>query len=52
MSLIDALIVGIVLCLMEARNCSKRAQIWDAIAEVEARKQSIKGQPHILGGRE
>ena len=49
MTLFDGLIIAAVLCIMEARNCSKRAQLWDAIAEVEARKQSVAGKPHILG---
>ena len=48
MTIPEALIIAAALCLIEARNCSKRAKIWDAIAELESRKQSIDGEPHIL----
>jgi hypothetical protein len=48
MSIFEAFIIAAVLCIMEARNCSKRAKLWDAIAELEARKQSLPNQPHIL----
>jgi len=48
MTILDVLIMAAVLCLMEVRNCLKRAKIWDAIAEVESRKQSLPGKPHIL----
>ena len=48
MTIIEALIIAAVLCILEARNCSKRAKLWDALAELENRKQSVKGEPHIL----
>lgn len=48
MTIIDTIIIAAVFCLMEARNCSKRAKLWDAIAELEDRKQSRAGEPHIL----
>lgn len=38
MTLFDILMVAAVLCAMEARNCSKRAKIWDALADIEDRK--------------
>lgn len=49
MSLLDMLALSVIFCLMEARSCYKRGKIWDAISEVEARKQSLPGKPHILG---
>jgi len=38
MTIIDALIIAAVLCLMESRACAKRAKIWDAIDELDNRK--------------
>lgn len=48
MGLIDVIVLLALVCALEARNCSKRAKIWDALAELENRKQSRPDEPHIL----
>lgn len=39
MTLFDALAILTLVCAMESRNCSKRADIWDAICELDGRKR-------------
>lgn len=38
MTIFDILMILALLCFMEARNCGKRAEIWYALADLEARK--------------
>ena len=37
-----ALVLASVLCLIESRNCSKRAKMWDAIADLEERIEELR----------
>ena len=42
MTLVDVLAVLALAFAMEARNCMKRAKIWDALAELDERKLEKK----------
>lgn len=37
MTLFYALIIVALYCLMESRNCSKRAAIWEALSDISHR---------------
>ncbi len=42
MNLFDVLAILALVCAMEARASSKRARIWDAIAELDDRKMDLE----------
>jgi len=42
-----ALIIAAVLCLMESRSCTKRARMWDAIAELEQQIEELKKRKRL-----
>lgn len=42
MTLIDALVIAAVLCLMENNNCRKREKIWRAINNLDNRKMDLE----------
>lgn len=42
MTFFDVLAILALACAMEARNCHKRAKIWEAICEIDERKLDIE----------